>query len=137
MKTPPAIQRAAAKKKQNAVKVVLTIGASAYAGASSGQYGHAEMDALRKFIMDHDSVSAAAVALNAAGTKTVSCPGTDVCGSCNAVLSALGFSAEVGTTLSDEPSGGVSWGANMKVEELMKHMGLKGTYDKAIKDGAH
>jgi len=137
MKTPPAIQRAAAKKKQNAVKVVLTIGASGYAGASSGQYGHAEMDALRKFIMDHDSVSDAAVALNAAGTKTVSCPGTDVCGSCNAVLNALGFSAVAGTTLSDEPSGGVSWGANMKVEELMKHMGLKGTYDQAIKDGAH
>ena len=131
------VQPAEAKKKQKKAVVELDIGGTPYAGESSGQYGHAEMSALRKFIVGFPTIAAASAALTAAAVKTVECHNQAVCGSCSMVLQALGFTAaDAETEFSDEPSGGVSWGANMKVAELLTYRGLDATYKAAIKAGA-
>jgi hypothetical protein len=130
------VQRSvAAKTVQASTKVTLYIDGQAYTGVSSGQYGHAEMEALRKFIISCDSLADAKETLDAA-TKTVSCTRIPVCVSCSTVLQALGFTAnEPETLFDDEQSGGVGWGGNLKVEEFMKHMGKKAKYDEAKKLG--
>jgi Domain of unknown function (DUF4157) len=128
-----------AKKKQKQAVVTLKIGSDVVSGTSSTQYGHAEMAALRKFIMekcDGDVGTAATRLRSRAKKKTVSCHNQPVCGSCTRVLQALGFTvADTKTLFSDVKSGGVSWGANMKVAELMEYMGLKATYDAAVLAG--
>jgi ribosomal protein S18 acetylase RimI-like enzyme len=131
------VQRSvAAKPKQKAAVVSLSIGGVTYTGKSSGQYGHAEMEALRKFIVAQPSLGAAATIINAGGS-TVSCLNQPVCGSCKRVLEALNFTAAAdGTELSTKKSGGVGWYGNMKVEEFMEHMGLSAEYDQAKLDGA-
>jgi hypothetical protein len=131
------VQRAvAAKPKQKSAVVSLVIGGVPYAGKSSGQYGHAEMEALRKFIMAQPSMGAAAAIINVGG-NTVSCLNQPVCGSCKRVLEALGFAAAAdGTVLSTEKSGGVGWYGNIKVEEFMEYMGQSAAYDQAKLDGA-
>jgi hypothetical protein len=131
-------RRKTTKKKpvQRKAVVTLTVGANSYSGVSSGQFGHAEMQALRNFIVDKGSVAAAWQALNRRVRKRVTCPNQPVCGSCKMVLEALGFGAEAGTVFSARKSGGVSWGASMMVRDLMDHAGLGATYNRAIRAGA-
>lgn len=126
----------AAKKAQRKAVVVLTIGSGTFRGQSSGQYGHAEMQALRNFIMQQPSVADAWRTLNRAARKKVRCPNQPVCGSCTMVLEALGFEPDHMTQFSNAKSGGVSWGANMKVRELMEYGGLEDTYASAVRAGA-
>jgi len=131
------VQRSvAAKPKQKAAVVSLSIGGQTYTGKSSGQYGHAEMEALRKFLVAQPSLGAAATIINAGGS-TVSCLNQPVCGSCKRVLEALNFTAAAdGTVLSTDKSGGVGWNGNLKVGEFMEHMGLSAEYEQAKLDGA-
>ena len=124
------------KAPQKRAVVTLTVGAKDYSGVSSGQFGHAEMQALRKFIMAYDTIAKASKALDEATKLKVRCPNQDVCGSCTTVLQALGFEPRAGTSFSKSKSGGVSWGANMKVREFLAFRGLDATYQKALKAGA-
>ncbi|HKR12557.1 MAG TPA: hypothetical protein VJT15_10895 [Pyrinomonadaceae bacterium] len=124
------------KAPQKKAVVTLTVGAKDYSGVSSGQFGHAEMQALRKFIMSFDSMAKASKALNEATKLKVRCPNQAVCGSCTIILQALGFEPRAGTSFSNSKSGGVSWGANMKVREFLTFRGLEATYQKALKAGA-
>ena len=94
------------------------------------------MEALRKFIIEHASIGDAWKALETADKKKVLCPNQAVCGSCTIILEALGFVPKGMTEFSTEQSGGVSWGANMKVRELMDHGGLSDTYQLAVTAGA-
>jgi len=127
----------AKKAAQKSAVVTLTIGAKQFQGTSSGQYGHAEMSALRTFIVSYDTLDDASDALDGASVKTVECHNQPVCGSCTLVLQALEFeAADEETEFSTEKSGGVSWGASMKVAEFMEHKGLKKTYDDAVRKGA-
>lgn len=124
------------KKPQKRAVVTLTVGTREYSGVSSGQYGHAEMQALRKFITSYGSVPDASRALDRATKLKVLCPNQPVCGSCTIILEALGFGPRAGTVFSTRKSGGVSWGANMKVRELLEHRGLDGDYQRALRAGA-
>jgi hypothetical protein len=126
---------AAAKPAQATTNVTLYIGDDEFAGKASGQYGHAEMDALRKFLSQYASPKEAAEALKAA-SKSVSCTRIPVCVSCSLVLQALGFVAhEAETEFSDEQSGGVAWNGNLKLKEFMEHLGLGGVYATALEKG--
>ncbi len=123
------------KKPQKKAVVTLTIDTDEYSGISSGQFGHAEMEALRKFITAYDSVADASRALDQATKLKVRCPNQPVCRSCTMILQALGFEARFGTSFSDKQSGGVSWGANMKVREFLVYRGLENTYRRALNAG--
>jgi hypothetical protein len=125
-----------AKKAQKKAVVTLTIDGQNYSGVSSGQYGHAEMQALRKFIVVKASVATAWRDLMRAAKKKVFCPNQPVCGSCTMILEALGFEPKNPTVFSTQKSGGVSWGANMKVRELMEYGDLTATYQRAVRAGA-
>jgi len=123
--------------KQKSAQVTLDIGGVTYDGTSSGQYGHAEMSTLRDFIIAQGSLAAAAAALTAAAARTVSCHNQPVCPSCSLILQTLNFAtADAQTVFGDKKSGGVSWGANMKVKDFMKHLGHQGVYDTALEMGA-
>lgn len=124
------------KAPQKKAVVTLTVGSKDYTGVSSGQYGHAEMQALRKFITFYDTMADASRALNNASKLKVKCPNQAVCGSCTIILEALGFEARLGTTFSTTKSGGVSWGANMKVREFLEFRGLEDDYQRAVRAGA-
>ena len=124
------------KKPQKKAVVTLTVGGKDYSGVSSGQYGHAEMQALRKFITSFASVADASRALDRATKLKVLCPNQPVCGSCTIILEALGFAARAGTVFSTKKSGGVSWGANMKVREFLEYRELDGDYQRALRAGA-
>lgn len=128
--------KGAGKKPQKKAVVTLTVGSKDYTGVSSGQYGHAEMQALRKFITSFGSVADASRALDRATKLKVQCPNQPVCGSCTIILEALGFGARSGTVFSTRKSGGVSWGANMKVREFLEYRGLDGDYQRALRAGA-
>lgn len=130
------VQRAQEAPVQRNAVVVMTIGDRPYHGKSSGQNGHAEMDALTKFINEHDTVADAFEALQTADPRTVECPNQDVCGSCTMILRALGFAPAAGTTFSPEKSGGVSWGCSNKVKDLMKHADLDAVIQNALRAGA-
>lgn len=137
------IQQARGPKKrkktaQRKAVVILTIDNKTYRGQSSGQYGHAEMNALRNFITQQASISEAWDVLNGANRKKVTCPNQPVCGSCTKVLEALEFSPKGPTVFSKKKSGGVSWGANMKVRELMEYGGeaTREAYRSALRAGA-
>lgn len=129
-------RKGAKKAPQRRAVVTLTVGGQEYSGTSSGQYGHAEMEALRKFIVAKGTAAQAWRALNAAARKKVHCPNQPVCGSCTIILEALGFGPKTGTVFSTKKSGGVSWGANMKVRELMEHGDLFADYQRALRVGA-
>ena len=116
--------------------MTLTVDGQNYSGTSSGQYGHAEMQALRKFIVAQASVAAAWRKLVRAAKKKVLCPNQPVCGSCTIILESLGFEPKTGTIFGRTKSGGVSWGANMKVRELMDYGDLSATYQRAVTAGA-
>jgi hypothetical protein len=124
------------KAPQKKAVVTLTVGSTDYSGVSSGQYGHAEMQALRKFITSYGSVADASRALDRATKLKVKCPNQPVCGSCTIILEALGFEARSGTVFSTRKSGGVSWGANIKVREFLEYRGLDGDYQRALRAGA-
>lgn len=94
------------------------------------------MQALRNFIMQQPSVAAAWRTLMHAARKKVRCPNQPVCGSCTMILEALGFEPDSMTQFSNVKSGGVSWGANMKVRELMEYGDLADTYQRAVRAGA-
>ena len=126
----------AKKAAQRRAVVTLTISGTPYRGESSGQYGHAEMQALRRFIISKPTVRDALRILQGRGRKTVKCPNQPVCGSCKMILEAFGFQAHPGTVLSNRKSGGVAWGANIKVRELMELAGEMGTYRAALAAGA-
>jgi hypothetical protein len=129
--------RGAGKKKpQKKAVVMLTVGSKDYSGVSSGQYGHAEMQALRSFITSFGSVADASRALDRATKLKVRCPNQAVCGSCTIIMEALGFEPRAGTVFSTKKSGGVSWGANMKVREFLEYRGLDGDYQRALRAGA-
>ena len=128
--------RGAKKAAQRRAVVTLTISGRPYRGESSGQYGHAEMQALRRFIISKPSVRDALRILRGRGRKTVTCPNQPVCGSCKMILETFGFQANPGTVLSTRKSGGVAWGANMKVRELMELAGEMDTYRAALAAGA-
>jgi hypothetical protein len=131
-------RKPAGKKKapQKKAVVTLTIDGQNYSGVSSGQYGHAEMQALRKFIVAKGSAATAWRALMRAARKKVHCPNQAVCGSCTMILEALGFEPKGVTEFSQKKSRGVSWGANMVVRELMEYGDLGATYQRALKAGA-
>jgi len=128
--------RKGAKKPQRRAVVTVTVDGQNYSGVSSGQYGHAEMQALRKFIVAQATVAAAWRKLARAARKKVFCPNQPVCGSCTIILEALGFEPKNPTVFSRAKSGGVSWGANMKVRELMEYGDLTATYQRAVTAGA-
>lgn len=125
-----------AKKTQKKAVVTLTVGSKDYSGVSSGQYGHAEMQALRKFITSYGSMADASRALDRATKLKVKCPNQAVCGSCTIIMEALGFEPRAGTFFSTTKSGGVSWGANMKVREFLEYRGRTADYQRALKAGA-
>lgn len=127
--------KAPKKKPQKKAVVTLTIDGDEYNGTSSGQYGHAEMEALRKFILDYDSVADASAALDQATKLKVRCPNQPICGSCTMILQALGFEARFGTAYSHKKSGGVSWGASIKISEFLDYRGLGATYRRALNAG--
>lgn len=133
---PRGAKKGGAKKAQRRAVVTLTISGRPYPGESSGQYGHAEMQALRRFIISKPSVADALRILRGRGRKTVTCPNQPVCGSCKRILEAFGFQAAPGTVLSNRKSGGVAWGANIKVRELMELAGEMDTYRAALAAGA-
>lgn len=123
------------KEKQRQAIVVLTIGDDAYNGKSSGQYGHAEMSALRTFILDQrrKGEDPQQVLKDKTVEKTVSCPNQPVCLSCSLILMELGFmEADAQTSFDDKSSGGVEWGANMEVKALMEAMGHGAVYRSAL-----
>ena len=123
--------------KQKSAQITLDIGGATFDGTSSGQYGHAEMSALRDFILTHDTLALAATALATAAGRTVSCHNQPVCPSCSLILQTLNFTAaDTQTVFGDKKSGGVAWGANMKVKDFMKHLGHQAIYDKAMEMGA-
>ncbi len=127
------------KKKQKTAQkkavVTLTIGRGRYNGKSSSQWGHAEMQALRKFIMQYPTVEKAARGIKRAVTKTVDCPNQPVCGSCTLILQALGFVPAGTTVMSTKKSGGVAWGGNMKVQQLMDALDIGEIYQQAVDKG--
>jgi hypothetical protein len=112
------------KKAQKEANVTLTIGQLPFKGKSSGQYGHAEMAALRKYIVGHNTIQDAVNNFNKTTKRTVSCHAQDVCVSCSIVLKKLGFrEADSRTKFSDRKSGGVSWGASIKVRDFLAQLG--------------
>ncbi|NYT43213.1 DUF4157 domain-containing protein [Sphingomonas sp. R-74633] len=133
------IQRASSSKsektEQKKAVVKLTINGDVYEGTSSGQYGHAEMSALRDFILAQGDYNTAAAVLYG-GRPTVECHNQPVCGSCSLILRALGFRvADAQTEFSGEPSGGVSWGANMTVQAFLADCNEQATYARALEMG--
>ena len=93
---------APSKNVQKEANVTLTIGQMPYDGKSSGQYGHAEMAALRKYIVTNKTLQDAVNNFKKTRKRTVSCHAQDVCVSCSIVLKKLGFrEADNQTTFSD------------------------------------
>jgi hypothetical protein len=129
------------KAPQKSAVVALTISQklikkTSFVGKSSGQYGHAEMAALRVFIiMCEQAGQEPTEVIEAATSKKVKCPNQPVCNSCRLILQALGFKTMGGTKFSRKKSGGVSWGANNKVKQFMTDMGLGGVYSTALAAG--
>jgi hypothetical protein len=136
-RTPPATTRRV-RKPQRQAKVTLKIGRGTrpYDSSSSGQYGHAEMAALRKFIVSYKTVAKASEAFDRLHPKIVTCPNQPVCLSCSMILQALGFQTGRATTFGTKKSGGVAWGANMKVREFMAHRNKLDVYLSALSAGA-
>lgn len=129
----------AKRKKQKRADVTLTIDGEAYDSTSSTQYGHAEMAALRKYIMDVQKEGLDAgeqLTALAKNKKKVKCLNQPVCPSCGLILKAFGFTKAGATKWGKEQAGGVSWGANMKVQQLMKRVGKGAIYAKALRIGA-
>lgn len=103
---------------------------------STGSNGHAEMNALDKFMKDGGQNAAQKWAsLRRARDKTVACPSKDVCLKCRRVLEGLGFTKANGTTFGTKNMGSTEWGTSLKVRELLSAAGLD--YEKilALKDG--
>ncbi len=102
---------------QTDTHATLRIGNVNYSGRSSGQYGHAEMDALHSYL-GHGNLKK----LLRTRLKTVSCPEVPVCAPCAAVLQTLGFRPTDGRTeFSNKKSkGGVSWGLSLRVRQALE-----------------
>ncbi|HEX6043292.1 MAG TPA: hypothetical protein VFZ22_02290, partial [Pyrinomonadaceae bacterium] len=94
----------AKKKPQKQAEVTLWINNRDYKAVSSGQFGHAEMAALKKFIdkfregaTSTKEVYSKAWAVLKDARKEVSCPNQPVCVACSMILQAFGF-VTIGTT---------------------------------------
>ncbi len=107
---------------------------SPYQGKSSGEQGHAEMDALNKFIKACEAAGLnPGTVLGAAASKTVQCEAKPVCVACSRALSSLGIGPySAATEFGDEKSGGVSWGAGLKVRAFLG----QDVYEECVKLGA-
>ena len=119
----------AKKKPQKQAAVTLWINNKDYKAVSSGQFGHAEMAALKQFVdkfregaTSRKEVYSKAWAVLKGASKEVSCPNQPVCGSCSMILRALGFDTIGTTEFSTKKSGGVAWGANLELEAFLNHI---------------
>ena len=133
-KTKPVPASKAKKTTQKQAVVTLWINDKDYKAVSSGQYGHAEMAALRQFIdkfrknaTSIKEVYSKAWAVLKEATKEVSCPNQPVCGSCTMILKALGFVTLGTTEFSTKKSGGVAWGANLELEAFLNYIAKNAT----------
>ena len=113
------------KKKKESTKVWLEIGRDNWIEGNTGnQHGHAEMDALHKYIDGFDSVETAVAAFKRLRVKNVKCPEKDVCKRCTTVLQGLGFSTCDDTEWGDSNMGKTEWGASMKVKDFLRSFGI-------------
>ncbi len=138
MKAPRATQPMKAPRKQRSAEVTLKIGGrggGTFKGLSSGQFGHAEMSALTKFLMKCNSFDQAWDILEAAKLKTITCPNQPICVSCTIIMKdVLGFKAP---NFSNKPSGGVDWGCSNKVKDFLTYHGKSADLNSAIARGRH
>jgi len=115
------IQRA---KKAESTSVRLKIKDTWYAGETGQDHGHAEMDALHRYIDAQGGVDAAVIHFKRARGRVVECTGKPVCVRCTQVLKELGFECSEDTVWGMNPMGSTEWGASMNVKAFLKEYGL-------------
>jgi len=115
------IQRA---KKAESTSVRLKIKDTWYAGETGQDHGHAEMDALHRYIDAQGGVDKAVAHFKRARGLVVECTEKSVCVRCTLVLKTLGFECSEDTVWGVDPMGSTEWGASMNVKAFLKEYGL-------------
>jgi hypothetical protein len=122
---PPPFPALSVQASSQSCDATLTIADAEYEGSTGNDHGHAEMDALHKFVTkfgsDEKGISAAVAALGRARKKAVQCESRPVCKKCSAVLKGLGFKPkDAATEWGDKPMGSTEWGCSLAVQALFK-----------------
>ena len=114
-------------------EATLRINGETFEGSTGKDRGHAEMDALHKFILSNpgdrstfkQAIAYCAVLLkNPETPKSVSCPSRPCCIKCTYVLRTLGFSLAAKTEWSETKMEPTEWGVSMYVRDLLAACGI-------------
>jgi hypothetical protein len=121
------------KKNTQSCSAWLHFGLGSVDGSTGKDHGHAEMDALHKYVASFDTVANAVQHFNQLRRQVpapigVYCPSRPVCKQCTAVLRPLGFipisNASGSTVWGTDCMGSTEWGCSLKVREFLKQVGI-------------